>query len=100
MDDSLRVCSPKSVGNLDAKIKHRFDVQRLASDLVPQRLPLQQFHGDEGLPIGLINLVDRADVRVIQCRSGTSFTTEPFKGLCIVREFLGKEFQRNVATEL
>jgi hypothetical protein len=30
------------------------------SDLVPQCLSLQQFHGDKGSPIGLVNLVDGA----------------------------------------
>jgi hypothetical protein len=29
---------------------------------VPECLPLQQFHGDEGSPIELVNLIDRADV--------------------------------------
>jgi len=31
-----------------------------------ERLPLQQFHRNEGLPIDLIDLVDRADVRVVR----------------------------------
>ncbi len=44
------------------QIEHRLDLQRLARDPMPERLPLQQFHGDESSPIGFINLVDRADV--------------------------------------
>ena len=56
----------ESVGDLDAQIKHRFDLQRLAIDLVPERLPVQQFHGDEGSPIDFIDFIDRADVRVAQ----------------------------------
>jgi hypothetical protein len=65
MDDALRMCRVESVGNLDAQIEHRFDLQRLASDPVPECVPLQQFRGNEGSPIGLVNLVDRADVRVV-----------------------------------
>src|ERR1700691_1015245 len=53
------------------RVEHGFDLQRLASDPVPECLPLQQFHGDEGSPIGLVDLVDCADVRVVQ--RGRSF---------------------------
>src|SRR5437867_1468969 len=66
MDDALRMCCIERVGNLDAEIEHRFDFQRLAIDYVPERLSVQQFHCDEGSPIDLINLIDRADVRMIQ----------------------------------
>ena len=31
MDDALRMCRVESVGDLDAQIEHRFDLQRLAS---------------------------------------------------------------------
>jgi hypothetical protein len=30
------------------------------------RLRFQQFHGDEGSPIGLVNFVDRADIQTVQ----------------------------------
>jgi hypothetical protein len=32
----------ESVGDLNAQIEHRLDLQRLASDPVPERLPFQQ----------------------------------------------------------
>ena len=85
---------------LKPPIEHRFDLQWLASDLMPERLTLQQFHGDEGSPIGLINLVDRADVRVVQRGSSLGFPLETAKSLCVVGELVGKEFQGDVATEL
>ena len=100
MDDALRMCRVESVGNLDAQIEHRFDLQRLASDPVPECLPLQQFHGDEGSPIGLVNLVDRADVRVVQRGRSLGLPLETAEGLCVVGEFVGKELQGDVATEL
>ena len=72
MDDALRMCCIERVGNLDAEIEHRFDLQRLSSDSVPECLPLQQFHGNEGSPIDFVDFVDRADVRVIQGRGSAS----------------------------
>ncbi len=100
VDDSFRVCGIERVGDLDAQIEHRFDLQRLASDPVPERLPLQQFHGDEGSPIGLVDLVDRADVRVVQGGRSFGLPLETAESLRVVGEFVGKELQGDVATEL
>src|SRR6266852_1170930 len=90
----------ESLGNLDAQIEHRFDLQRLASDPVPERLSLQQFHGDEGSPVGLVNLVDRADVRVVQGGRSLGLPLKTAESLCVVGEFVGKELQGDVTTEL
>ena len=100
MDDALRVCGVEGVGDLDAQIEHRFDLQWLASDPVPERLPLQQFHGDEGSPIGLVDFVDRADVRVVQRGCSLGLALEAAESLCVVGEFVGKELQGDEATKL
>src|SRR5713101_7022902 len=92
--------SVQSIGDLDSQIEHRLDFQRLATDPAPQRLPLQQFHGDEGSSLGLVNLVDGADVRMIQCRSRLGFALETAEGLRVVSEFVGQELQGDVATKL
>src|SRR5215471_2745551 len=52
------MCRVECVGDLDAQIEHRFDLQRLASDHLAQGFPLQQFHCDEGSCIELVNFVD------------------------------------------
>src|SRR2546425_9329779 len=100
VDDSFRMCSVESVGDLDAQIEHRLDLQRLAAYHVPERLPLQQFHGDEGSPIGLVDFVDRADVRVVQRGRSLGLPLETAEGLRIVSKLFGKELQGDVATEL
>ena len=88
------------IGDLDAQIEHSFDLQRLASDLVPKRLPLQQFHSDEGSPISLVDFVDSADVRVVQGGGSFGFPLESAESLCVVGKFIGKELQSYVATQL
>src|SRR5947209_20273124 len=100
MDDSLRVCSLESIGDLDAQIEHRLDLHRLAGDPVPECLPLQQFHGDEGSPIGLVDFVNGADVGVVQGGSSFGLPLKTAESLCIVCEFVGKKLQGDVATEL
>jgi len=47
VDDAGRMRGIKGVCDLDTKIKHRFDLQRLTSNPVAKSLPFQQFHGDE-----------------------------------------------------
>jgi hypothetical protein len=59
------VCCIQSVGNLDSQIEYDFDLQRLTCDHVPERLSLKQLHRDEGSRIRFVNLVDRANVRVV-----------------------------------
>ena len=100
MDDSFRVGGIQRISDLDAQIENRLDLQRLATDPMPERLPLQQLHGDKGSPIGLINLVDRADVRMVQRGRGLGLPLETAEGLCVVGEFVGKELQCDAATEL
>ena len=90
----------KCIGDLDAQIEHGFDLQRLATDPMPECLSLQQLHGDERSPIGLIDFVDRADVRMVQRRRSLGLPLESAEGLRIVGEFFGEELQGNVATEL
>jgi hypothetical protein len=100
VDDALRMCCIQRIGNLDAQIEHRFDLQRLASYQVPERLSLQQFHRNEGSPIGLVDFMDRADVRVVQGGGSFSFSPETAKRVGIVGEFVGQKLQCDVATEL
>ena len=82
------------------QIEHGFDLQRLASDHVLEGLPLQQFHGDEGSPIGFVNLVNRADVRVVQRGCGFGFPLKSAQGLRVVSKMVGKKLQRDVPTQL
>jgi hypothetical protein len=82
------------------RIEHRLDFQRLSIDLVPQCLPLQQLHGNERSPIDLVDFIDGANVRVIQGRGCLGFPLETAEGLRIVGEFVRKELQGDVATEL
>jgi hypothetical protein len=100
MDNTLRMCRVESVSDLDALIEHRFDLQRLAIYQVPECLALQQFHRNESSSICLVDLVDRADVWVVQGGRGFGFPLKTAEGLRVVGEFVGKELQGDMATEL
>ena len=57
-------------------------------------------HDDEGLTFVLINLVNGADVGMIQGGGSASFPLKALHGLRIAREFGGKEFHGDEAAEL
>src|SRR5438552_2739052 len=99
MDDALRMCCIERVGNLDAEIEHRFDFQRLAIDLMPERLPLQQFHRNESSTIDLIDLMDCAYARVIECGRGLGFAFKAGECLRVAGNFLGQELKGNEAMQ-
>jgi len=65
---------------------------------LPQRLPLQQLHHDEGLPLVLLYLVNAANVRT-QGGGGASFAFEAFQRLSIVGQLLRKKLQRHLAAQ-
>ena len=60
---------------------------------------IQELHGDEGLAFVLANVMDGADVGMVQRRRGLCFALETRQGLRIVGEFLGQEFQGHEAVQ-
>src|SRR5439155_26509313 len=68
MYDTLRMCGVERVGNLNSQREQRLQFQRLAADHVLQRLPIQELHGDERLPILLSDVKDHAVIGMVQSR--------------------------------
>jgi len=66
MHDTARVGVRKRIGHLLAITQDLVDRQRTVRQAGTQRLPLDQLHSDVGLPLRLADVMDRADVRVIQ----------------------------------
>ena len=91
----LVIEAPKSrverVGDLDAEIEHRFDGLWLAGDGVAEGLSLQQFHRDEGAPVGLVDFVNGADAGVVQRGRGFGLALKTAEGLGVVGEIIGKK---------
>ena len=65
-----------------------------------QGLAFEKFHGDEGLAVLLVNLVNGADVGVVQCRSGLRFALETCESLLVTGDIFGKEFKRHKTVQL
>src|SRR6185503_8730991 len=91
--------SVQRVGDLNAEIKQAFRVQRLAADPMAEGLALQQFHGDEGPPIGLVDLVNSANIRMIQRRRSLGFPLKTAESLRAFRRAVRQELERDKAAE-
>ena len=95
VDDAPGVGRIERLGDLRAEFDDQAGVQRPARQAMLQRLPLQEFHGDEGLAVVLADFVDRANVRVVQRRCGASLTQKPLKSQLFARNAFRKELQRD-----
>jgi hypothetical protein len=93
VDYSLEVRGIERVGNLNAQFQQGFELQWLAGDEMPERLAIQKLHHDEGLALPFVNVVDGADVRVVECRGGLCFTLEALQNLMILGQASGKNFK-------
>ena len=62
-------------------------------DAVLQRQPVQKLHGDEGLAVLLADVVNGADVGMIQRGGGLRFALETLEGLRVTGDFVGQELE-------
>ena len=64
-----------------------------------ERLALEQFHGDERAAFEFADIVNGADVGMIQRRGGAGFAAESLDGLGVLGNVVGKKFEGHVAAE-
>ena len=64
-----------------------------------ERLPIDILHNEVMNPVLFANVVERADVRVVQAADGLSFALESFTQIRAVGQMLREDFDRNRAVE-
>jgi hypothetical protein len=99
VDDTLFVCCVERVSHLYAQLQQQIHRQRLAPDTMFERLPFEMLHHDEEPAVLLPDLMNRADVRVIQRRRGACLSLKSLQRIGIARQFLGQKLQGDVAAE-
>ena len=89
MDDPLRVRGLERLGDSDPEVQHLLPGQPPRVQQLAQRLALEQLHHDEG-PAGVVaDVVDRADVRVVEPGGDARLALEPLE-----RPGLGEQVRR------
>src|SRR5208337_3396893 len=91
----LAVGRIQRIGDLNRDIEQGLAVQRASGDAVLQRSAIQELHGNEWLSLGLADLIDGADVRMIQRRCGTGLAAEAFQRLRVLGYVRRKELEGN-----
>ena len=99
MDDAAGVRRVERVGDLDAERKDGFEFHRAAADQVLERRTVEELHDEEGAAVVLADVVNGADIGMIQSGSGFGFAAKTLEGLAILREIFGKKLQGDEAAE-
>src|ERR1039457_873214 len=100
MHDASGVGSVQRVGDVNGDGEQNFRFQWTPRDAVLQGQAIQKLHGDERLAMLVVNFVDGADVRMIQCRGCPSFALKAAECLRVFGYIVGKELEGDEATEL
>ncbi len=92
MHDAVPVRLGETPRHLQGDVEHLVERQRAARDPLRQGLAAVVGHGDEDLAVlGLFDLMDGAQVRVIERRGGARFTEKAGLGLGIAGQLGGQE---------
>ena len=100
MNNSFGMSRIEGVGDLDSQRKHGLNFQRAPHDAVLQRRTIEKLHDDERHPILLIDLVDGANVGMVQCRGGLCLALEAAERMWIFGYIIGQEFEGYEAAQL
>ena len=73
MNDTFAMCRVQRIGNLNCQTEQDIGFEGLSCYLMFQRHPVQKFHCDESQRLLLANVINCADIGMIQCRCGLSF---------------------------
>ena len=99
VDDACSVRGVQRGGDLRAHVEGCVQAQRTGGEPIFQRRALQILHDDERPLVLLADVVDGADVRVVECRCRPRLAREPVQGLAVAREFVGDELESHRTAE-
>ena len=90
MDDRLPVRLVQRVRDLDRHLQRLIQRQRAFFQPLGQRVALQVLHDQEVDPVLLPDVVERADVRVVQAGDGLRLALEPLLEVGVGGDVLGE----------
>jgi hypothetical protein len=99
VNDAFGVGGIERVRNFDGEVEQAVKLHGTASDEVLQSLAFEALHGDEGLAVFFSDIVDGADVGMVEGRGGFGFAAKAAERLGIFSEVVREEFQSDEAVE-
>ena len=89
MDDALRVRRIQTVGDLNGQLQQGVLFDR---DEMVERGTFEPFHDDERAAVVLVDVVNRANVRVVERRGRSRLAAEAFERVGFRGELVGQQF--------
>jgi hypothetical protein len=99
VDDAGAVRGDQSARDLEPDVQEFFDRQWPAQESMLERLSLDEFHDEEVLSLPFADIMNVADVGMVQRRNGTRFAFEPRAGLGVALELCSQRLQRDRASQ-
>jgi len=99
MNDAFGVGGFEGIGDLRGEGKDSIDGHSLASDETAEGLAFHVFHGDKRMAGLFADIVDGADVGMIEGGSGLGFALKTGKGALVSDDGEGKKLERDEAME-
>ena len=99
MDDVLAVRGVERVGDFDGQAEQDVHFERTSGDAVLEGQAVEVLHGDEGLSIFFADVVNGADVGMVQGGGGFGFAAETLERLAVLGDVFREEFQGDEAIE-
>src|SRR5580693_4693055 len=100
VNDAFRVRCVECVGDLNCERHYGFRIHRLSRNPVLQGHSVQKLHGDKGLSVLIVNLVDGAYIGMVQRRGSFGFPLKAAQGLRIIGHVIGQELEGDKTSEL
>src|ERR1700728_5451884 len=100
MDDPFAMGRIQRVSDLDGERENHLRLHRPVGNAMLQRHTVEILHDDERSTFLLINLMDGADVWVIERGRGLGFLLKASECLRVFGYIVGKEFEGDKAAEL
>src|SRR5271166_2012589 len=99
MDDPCGVGGIQCIGDFDAQRKKGFDLQRTTQDVVLQSSSIHEFHDDEGAPVLLADVINGADVGMVQSGSSLGLPPEAAQSLRVLSDLVRQKLERYAAVQ-
>ena len=99
MDDVFAVRGVESVGDFDGEAEQDVHFEGTSGDAVLEGQAVEVLHGDEGLSVFFADVVDGADVGMIQSGGGFGFAAETLESLTVLGYVFREELQGDETIE-
>ncbi len=100
MNNALRMGGIEGVRDIESDLQKAMQLHRLAADEMFQGDAIQKLHDDEGLIVIVVNLMDGADVGMVQGRSCARLAAKARQGQRIVSDLGRQKLDGHEASQL